>query len=812
LEVGVLLSVNPSTPAPPAFTVACVSDRSWFRSAVADALWQLAGPTSHRTLVSTGVAVMAPESRSAYADVVAQASGYLDARLPAATIRLACASTAEEVPREVSRLGGVGIAVLVVDAGSWPLPADAIGDDPILSTIERWPAALRPEISPYGIYVYQPFLKPQVQPVARYTLRQLPDEPWVVSADLICAFADYVEVRHVRTLAADRLDDAPTTLATLLHRFLTARAGSDWTLWTYTGSVVSGVIADLERLARQTGNPVLRGPSEHSLACGAMARWLLDRAPFLIVVTSAMVDEFRGTLANLRQAGARGFIICADSAEDRWYPFQGTVHAAEDSRAVLSARRIRHGYLARADQLDRDLQEAFAAYDEDDGPVVLLVAPSVLDTRVPATGVPAAPRPPVARVGPEDALDAVIRIVNTESVNLLWQVGALPPEHADLLYDISARAGAALVDSLARPGTVCGYRDGAKVPNYLGTMGLYGFSASVFDFLHRGGRLRPRTEQCLFFLASRIGEVSTPFSARMLEQSLRIVQLTANDSHLAPFADVRLHGDLGAFLHRLGERLAVDDDVLRRRRAAIAAVGTSSDPLRLVPVRPMTSNYFFGQLNEVVEELIRTQGYRYTGVYDVGRGGAAAIRNVARTDAGFSGWYGRALMGDALQAIPTIALTRPGNVLAFIGDGAAALVPNILPSLLQQICLDGHRLAGNLSIFWLLNGGHSIIRTYRETRGREPEGGQTTVFNILDDDWSRVIGPVRVTHRLLDGVDRHALAAELTTPGVINLYSVLLSHNNEGDGLSLLSARGWHHSPPRRGRNGGAPVEGEEPQ
>ena len=46
--------------------------------------------------------------------------------------------------------------------------------------------------------------------------------------------------------------------------------------------------------ARAVGNPVLRGPSEHSLACGALARWQLDGAPYLIVVTSGMVDEFRG--------------------------------------------------------------------------------------------------------------------------------------------------------------------------------------------------------------------------------------------------------------------------------------------------------------------------------------------------------------------------------------------------------------------------------------------------------------------------------------------------------------------------------------
>jgi hypothetical protein len=734
-----------------------------------------------------------PPRRDEYRKVLAPARAYLDRNLPRADIRLVHAEALDEVP---TRAGGPlpEVRLLVVDADAGlggPAPDWPLGDAAVDLASQGWGPELRPELSPYGTYVYRDGTKSPVQPVAAHTLRQLPSEPWVLAVDIVAAITDLVEVRLIQATARAGTGGTDGALTGALHTFLTARAGKRWALWSYTGSVVSGPIADLERRAWAAGNPVLRGPSEHSLACGALARWMLDGAPFLIVVTSGMVDEFRGTLANLRQAGARGFIVCADSAEHRWFPFQGTVHAAEDSRAVLRARGVRTVYLSRADRLEQDLSEAYAAYDAGEGPVVLLATASVLEAQGSAPPPPPVPTVATTQVAPDDHVEAVVRILNREAVTLLWQVGALPPEEADLLYSVADRVGAALADSLARPGTVCAYRNGVEVPNYLGPLGLYGSSDRVLDYLYEDGRLKSKDRQCLFFLASRITEVSTPFSNRVLKHAVRSVQVTDLQQHLAPFVDHPILSDVGGFLRLVADRLDVDPAVLRKRRSAITRARTATDPLAGVPIRPMTPGYFFARLNRVIEGLIRKCGYRYTGVYDVGRGGAAAVRNVVRTGPGFSGWYGRALMGDALQAVPSIALTRDSNVLAFIGDGAAALVPDILPSLLQQICLDGHHLRGNLSIFRLLNGGHSIIRTYREARHRQPTAGQTTVLNLLDDDWCRTFGTVRVSHRRLDDIDPQRLAAQLTERSAVNLYSVLLGHTNAGDGLSLLASRGW---------------------
>jgi 3-acetyloctanal synthase len=65
-------------------------------------------------------------------------------------------------------------------------------------------------------------------------------------------------------------------------------------------------------------------------------------------------------------------------------------------------------------------------------------------------------------------------------------------------------------------------------------------------------------------------------------------------------------------------------------------------------------------------------------------------------------------MGDGLMSIPAIALSSDRNVLAFVGDGAAALVPDIVPPFIQKVYLEQYPFHKNVSIFRLCNGGHSL--------------------------------------------------------------------------------------------------------
>lgn len=785
--------------------VLSIGKRAAFHDTTVSALTDLASASGHKLTISChGVSSSAghgqrrPE-QSAYAHVLAKAGRYLSAVIPTADIHVVAADTAESAARAVAAMQHSHRIhpqpIVLIDAegsGVGTGPFESSLNDISQSLTEVWPAHLH--TSPEHIVVYTESLQYDVQMARPYLLRHMPEERWTLAGDLVCVFTDHLQRCLSSATVRTAVNKGRSALAIALHQYLTQQAGPSWGLHYYTGSVVSSFIDDLDRIATTSSNPVLRGPSEHSLACGALARWQLDEAPYLIVVTSGMVDEFRGTLANLRDSHARGFIVCADSPSSAWYPFQGTVHHAEDSRAVLAARDIAHVYMEDPAQLRQDLEKALEAYAQGRGPVVILATPAVLNATEPLEPFARTPRPPNprAQVVREDHLAPIVDIVNRDPGRLLWQVGSVTDEAADLTYDIAHRAGIGLTDSLTRPGNVSQYRDGHAVPEYLGTLGLYGFSSRVYDYLHCEGRLRRRAEQCLFFLGSRLGEAATPFSPRHLRRLLRIVQVTEREKHLSPFADHPLLADTTAFLRAVRERLDVDPGTLVSRRQALASARESpSDALHALPVLPMSANYFFHQLRQTLELLIKQLGYSYTGVYDVGRGGLSAVRNLPRTGRGFSGWYGRALMGDALQAVPAIALTREDNVLAFVGDGASQLVPDIVPTLVQQVCLYGRQLHRNLTVFRLIDGGHSVIRSYHEGRSGAEVSRQMQLVHLLEPEWTKNFGPLTVNHRHLTHVTQAGLGETLLQQATVNICSVPLTHNNEGDGLSLLSSLGW---------------------
>ncbi len=232
--------------------------------------------------------------------------------------------------------------------------------------------------------------------------------------------------------------------------------------------------------------------------------------------------------------------------------------------------------------------------------------------------------------------------------------------------------------------------------------------------------------------------------------------------------------------------------MLAYRRAAIAATQDSDgDVIGLLPVLPMTLNYFYRQLKGVLADLIADQDYRYVGVYEAGRAGLVAMNSLPRTDRSISGWFGSALMGDSLMALPGILTRRDVNVIAFAGDGAAAMTPDIVPTLVQQIVADRSAFSRNLSIFRFVNGSLSVIRTNREGGQPSAVSGQTGVFSLTPQDYEHHYGSLTVRHRRVLRFTDVPFAAELTERDTINLYSVMIGHNNEGEGLSALSPIGW---------------------
>jgi hypothetical protein len=138
--------------------------------------------------------------------------------------------------------GRRALALVLVDAEG--TEATAPLDQTIDGALDRFRAAIPEgvdaEISPYTALVYEARRDDGVHVGRRYALRQPPDEPWVLGADVMCAFTDCVQLRHSALAAHLSADTSERTLARALADFLTGTAGSGWGLHYYTGSMIAG--------------------------------------------------------------------------------------------------------------------------------------------------------------------------------------------------------------------------------------------------------------------------------------------------------------------------------------------------------------------------------------------------------------------------------------------------------------------------------------------------------------------------------------------------------------------------------------------
>jgi thiamine pyrophosphate-dependent acetolactate synthase large subunit-like protein len=790
-------AASSGSPAKPITVVVVTRDAAFF-AAVLGACAEIAAatPAVHGDVAAT----LAGEKHPLFLETCARARSFLEASGQRLSVTVVQGATLASAADRLATLPGLGPVGLVhVDDGD---AADSASSEALEAFHARLSAAQVTAIrSPYTTLVHRrsPQWRRGLHALEDRCLERVlsPDRPWLLPTEHLTALVDFVE----RTLDKPRNHkmaerDLSTTLGDEVTRFLGERAGDRWTLFYYTGSSVSPLIDHVERVATQQGALVLRGANEHALGCGALAGHLLHDRPFLIVVGTAMMDEFRGAFANLRAAGSRGFVLCPESDVGSHFTFQGTVTADEDMRQVLAARRIPSVYLDRVDTLGERLEEAFRLYDEARGPVVLLATQAVLDCREALARRPAYPATtaPTATVdaATDDAFARAMGILNHERTRVLWQASRLDAEEQALVDTIATRAGLARVDTLGHPGPT--HRDGKRVPGYLGTLGLYGFNDRTYAYLHDEGKLRARSEQCVFFLKSKVGQRATNFTP-FRRSGLRMVQVTAAAHHVAPDVELALVMDAKAFLRRVLERLDVDPAVLAWRQQAIAAAVPPGDDLASrIPGVPMSPNYFFRELGILVERMIAEDGYGYTGVYDVGRSSVSATRAVPRTRRGFSGWYGRALMGDAPAALPTLALLEPGHVVAFVGDGGRSIIADPVPHLVENALAYPSRVDKNITIFYFSNGTFSGIRTYRERVASRWGGRQMRCVDLIEPDGERDLGPLRLVRRTLTTFDAASMREALLARRTLNVFTVVLGHTADDDGFSFVTT-GWQRQP-----------------
>ncbi len=627
----------------------------------------------------------------------------------------------------------------------------------------------------------------------RYFFRVVSDDYSSLACDLLSQFADFFQLflgnpRVLRSIGKRK----PVTAAVEIDKFMSSTTNS-WDFYYFTGSLASSIIGTFEQLKAKGKNGFyLTGPSEHSLICGALANWQLYGRSFVICVTSGMGDEFKGTLMNLKQSKARGIIVIAEANPNAWYPFQGTNFEEDNVHEVMKTRNIPVVSITDPEDMSDDLTQAFYLYNKNEGPVVLFLSAKVVmsteELKKPIV------IPPVKKElqYEEKNLDEMVNIINNEPSRIIWRCGFLTEDEYPLVVEIAEKAGIVLVDGVTRPGSISRYKDNVKTKNYFGTFSLYGFSKKIYRYVTENGKIRNKKEQVLFFLKSKASQISSPFSEASLNNKFRIAQVNNNPSHMAPFVDYFCQMNLIDFLKKVKNRLNVTPEVLSFRKKAMENTVTGKDTYnKSIPILPMFPNYFFNQLNNTIEELIEKENYTYTGVYDVGRNGVSAIRNISRTSPGFSGWYGRALMGDALLAVNSLAVTSKDNILAFIGDGAKKLVPDIKANMIENISHQRKNLDINITIFYLINGFFSLISTYQEAFLFNRSRRQMSCPSFIESEGTIDFDNIRINQHTIEKFDHDLLSAALRKKGEINIFNVLLSHSNSGGGLSLASIKSY---------------------
>ncbi len=620
-----------------------------------------------------------------------------------------------------------------------------------------------------------------------------------MAADVTVLLTNYLQHIFCNRLARRRLagTDTPVVLGPALADCMRGQFGDAWILSYYTGSVVSGLIKSVEDAAGDA--LVIRGPSEHALACAAFIHARLYQRGWLLLLTSAMIDELKGTLANLQQLRARGLIVCADATESKWFGFQATVNSEADIRGLLTARKIPWVYLQDPEEISAGVAQIAAHLAQHAGPVVLIATQAVLEARrvqVSPTVAPTQPEsPPTATAPDSQALAQALALINHGPERILWQCGALTPEERDLSIEIAEAAGIALADSLSAPGFMPAYRNGQKVAHYLGMLGQYGTNQEVFRYLMNGSDLRAPAEQCLFVLKGKLGQIDSPFSDADHARRLRIVKVNAKPEHIGAFADIGLGMRTLEFLQWLRPRVALDPGLRERRMAALAqAQPWVGDVLSQIPTLPMTPNFFHERLRSVVEKLITEQGYRYVGLFDVGHNGTLAVGRLPRTGPCYSGWYGRGLMGDSLQAAGALVSCPGDSVLAVSGDGAKQITPDILPGIVENLSRLGRPNGKNVTIFYLVNNAFSIINSYVQRLMFKDGGRQMTVINpepFAEADAEMEVCGTLIRRRRLLRLDEAALAADLTALNRVNIFTVPLINND--DGISVMDVGNWQY-------------------
>lgn len=629
---------------------------------------------------------------------------------------------------------------------------------------------------------------------------------------LMIDFVDFLDVNVFNPLVKRRLRGVKNNGAVSLSEYGNPTTGlgaglgaimrsmsNSWLFGFYTGSVAAPFIQSVLHDTKYGPSSVINGCNEHSLACSALAAHQCHRASYVIAVTCGMMLEFKGTLLNLKRSGAPGVFVCGEGEPGVWYPAQGMINQDENIVDILNAMDIPAFILNETHKIETVLNDVKDKLHRKPGPVVILSSPRCFSASVTVDtdALSQATQTSLEKFADvnESTVDETIDILNKGPERLLWVIDDDISEKEALRIQRAARKlGVALADSVQRPGVVREYcfADTSEPSQYLGTLGIYGSSKQVMSFIYSDGKIRSKDEIAVFFLNSKMEQPSSPFVTGVQKNKLKSVQVCKGERYRNPYASFYFDSSLSEFLDLIEDKINPDESVLAKRKSILDGVrGVRDDIISTTGSLPVTPNFFFKVFSDVLHEKIKGENYRYRAIHDAGRCGFSSIRNIPRTSSSFSSIYGRGNMGDGVLALPYLAFNDDQDVIAFTGDGAKSLIPDITPFMMKNIA-NNQTIEHHAVLIVFVNASLSMIRTYQERGTFSDPGLQMAVpFPLPPSGHFNYRGCDFFTEVLCDA-DPNQFRHILSRKKAFTTLYVLTGHNNRSDAFQHLGEE-WFH-------------------
>ncbi len=123
------------------------------------------------------------------------------------------------------------------------------------------------------------------------------------------------------------------------------------------------------------------------------------------------------------------------------------------------------------------------------------------------------------------------------------------------------------------------------------------------------------------------------------------------------------------------------------------------------------------------------------------------------------------------------------------------MVPDPVPSIFENIAENPGHANNTVTYFHCVNGALSVIQSYQQRMALRRGGRQMQLYTPMPQEGTWQVGDRTLHRQTFDTFDRDAIREALMARNRINVISMLMTHNNEGDGLGLASVAGWQRPP-----------------